>query len=249
MLNLRLLPLLWIWPPQSITNRSRGEGDDLDRNYSRCDFLLQGTVLVLQMTERPYKVEVSDPSHKIHTRTFGKLWNAYGCAMEAVVEGPPGTRASCWTSLATGSHFAMRLVSISKALSTTGRRKMPADPVRLPASEGYIKEFDTLEFALEHLGGVPWYKAPLPVPEHVCWAQTNGWYEYVRNIQRCPCGAIRANIGMGFWESKNSRKEKKEEAQCQVCTPTTLPVATAPLSLWSRFGALVKKIMSGVTTP
>ena len=92
MLNLRLLPLLWIWPPQSITNRSRGEGDDLDRNYSRCDFLLQGTVLVLQMTERPYKVEVSDPSHKIHTRTFGKLWNAYGCAMEAVVEGPPGTR-------------------------------------------------------------------------------------------------------------------------------------------------------------
>lgn len=56
-----------------------------------------------------------------------------------------------------------------------------------------------------HKGGVPWNRAKRPRPKHECSVQTEG-YVGVLLIQRCACGALRANGRGGVWTEKNSRE-------------------------------------------
>lgn len=65
---------------------------------------------------------------------------------------------------------------------------------------------------LEHINGVTWNMAPVPVRWHFCTAWTRGWtglYD-LRYIERCACGAIRLD-GQGrptVWANKNTRRRK-----------------------------------------
>jgi hypothetical protein len=55
---------------------------------------------------------------------------------------------------------------------------------------------------MEHVGGVAWWKAPVPRRWHRCRAQTRG-RRCFDEIERCACGAIRLNGGV--WLERNTR--------------------------------------------
>jgi hypothetical protein len=58
---------------------------------------------------------------------------------------------------------------------------------------------------MEHVGGVPWWAAPVPRRWHRCRAQTRGW-RYFDEVERCACGAIRRN-GRS-WLERNARRSR-----------------------------------------
>lgn len=55
----------------------------------------------------------------------------------------------------------------------------------------------------DHVGGVPWYDAPVPPVRHRCTPQTSEWQGVTRR-QRCACGAVR--IDGGVWINRNARR-------------------------------------------
>lgn len=63
----------------------------------------------------------------------------------------------------------------------------------------------------EHLDGIPWYKAPIPPVNHICFRQTLGWIRLLDGVERCACGAIRRLdiyrtwIPNDGWLDRNSR--------------------------------------------
>lgn len=63
----------------------------------------------------------------------------------------------------------------------------------------------TSENWIEHLDGIPWYKAPIPRRWHRCKPQTKGWLRYFTRVQRCACGGIRMD-GHHGWAERNSRR-------------------------------------------
>jgi hypothetical protein len=60
-------------------------------------------------------------------------------------------------------------------------------------SSRYVVAYDSKDgrVMVENLDGVDWYAAPAPPKFHKHWAQTCGWVDYLRLIERCPCGAYR----------------------------------------------------------
>ena len=62
--------------------------------------------------------------------------------------------------------------------------------------------------ATQHLDGLPWYRAPLPEPEHACWRQS--WQTEAGRLwlERCPCGGARTHhqfTSDPVWFGRNSR--------------------------------------------
>lgn len=55
-----------------------------------------------------------------------------------------------------------------------------------------------------HLGGIAWYLAAKPDPDHECQPQTCGITETLQHSDRCACGAMRFGV-WGAWERRNSR--------------------------------------------
>lgn len=55
-----------------------------------------------------------------------------------------------------------------------------------------------------HLDDIWWHQAPVPAPNHECWAQTSGWIDLTQ-IERCACGAVRRNGRM--WFDRNTRSD------------------------------------------
>jgi hypothetical protein len=58
---------------------------------------------------------------------------------------------------------------------------------------------------LVHLGGVPWWEAPIPWRWHKCFPQTVGWLTDTY-VERCACGAISGHGARGYWMERNSRR-------------------------------------------
>lgn len=75
----------------------------------------------------------------------------------------------------------------------------------LPASLRWLST-DLYESAqlIEHLDGVPWWKAPIPPKRHNCTPQTRA---LLHDVERCACGALqfRHGPGSGVWGERNSR--------------------------------------------
>ena len=76
-------------------------------------------------------------------------------------------------------------------------------PLREPTYPGFVVEYSTLDgrVLIEHRGGVPWWKAPLPRRLHRCRAQTSGlvmnpWWGSLR----------REALGFGFCGSGNEAR-------------------------------------------
>lgn len=61
----------------------------------------------------------------------------------------------------------------------------------------------------EHLGGVPWFEAPIPRKLHRCKPQTRGYINYFTLIERCACGAIRMD-DQDPWTDRNSAKRPRD---------------------------------------
>lgn len=53
-----------------------------------------------------------------------------------------------------------------------------------------------------HLDDIWWHQAPVPAPNHECWAQTSGWIGLTQ-IERCACGAVQRNGRV--WFDRNTR--------------------------------------------
>ena len=74
------------------------------------------------------------------------------------------------------------------------------------------KEYIADEYSdqIEHLNGVSWKDAPIPLRWHKCWVQTRGWSGLFHRIYRCPCGAITEYLGHDnvAWDERNSRRKK-----------------------------------------
>lgn len=56
---------------------------------------------------------------------------------------------------------------------------------------------------IEHLGGVSWSDAPIPLRFHKCKTQTRGWTNYLTETRRCACGAV--SLDGSDWIERNSR--------------------------------------------
>lgn len=72
---------------------------------------------------------------------------------------------------------------------------------QVAAIERWVPVAGSGDVELEHLDGVPWYKAPLPPRIHSCTPQTRGWSGFQR-IKRCACGGTWIMDG---WCGKNER--------------------------------------------
>jgi hypothetical protein len=79
------------------------------------------------------------------------------------------------------------------------------NPFVFDETADYVSEDGRLE--LHHKDGVPWYQAPAPPRRHTCWAQTDGWTNWVNRVERCACGAIRYDGAHGVWMERNSRTD------------------------------------------
>jgi hypothetical protein len=76
----------------------------------------------------------------------------------------------------------------------------------LSSDHGWVVEWKRGHEFAEHLGGIPWNKAPIPDEEHRCALQTRGVVRInglpLMPFLRCPCGAVRID---GVWHDRNSR--------------------------------------------
>lgn len=64
---------------------------------------------------------------------------------------------------------------------------------------------------IESRGGVMWYEAPVPAPDHRCDPHTRGYLNGER-VERCTCGAIRwpeAGVPEGGWLERNTRTPRR----------------------------------------
>jgi hypothetical protein len=85
----------------------------------------------------------------------------------------------------------------------------PADFLDFDEGADYVGPDGSTE--MHHRDGVPWWKAEVPKTRHECWAQTEGWTNYVNRVERCACGAIRLDGAHGVWSDRNSRSDKPAE--------------------------------------
>jgi hypothetical protein len=70
----------------------------------------------------------------------------------------------------------------------------------------WVPDPDGGEAQIEHLGGVPWYRQPVPLPDHSCHPVTRGWAGPGRlsRVERCACGGARYSGGP--WMDRNQRQ-------------------------------------------
>ena len=77
-----------------------------------------------------------------------------------------------------------------------------------PTYPGFViaHESEDGKTVIEHRDGIPWHDAPCPPRLHRCRAQSNAWFDFFSQVQRCACGAIRSGR-TPLWAEKNSRRK------------------------------------------